>query len=247
MSKLKNGVFLHASKKDISCENSIKTCDKKTEMSTVIPDETADTSKIFFTDKEFLLQYHLTVGNVLDYFARSDFYDLTSINELLKMQNRPMDQLDKTDGISFRLNTVQQRGGITLYGESILDPKEAALILNPGFVVIDKVLRENGEDSLLAKYYIIDGCIFQAPDLYSILSVRMRAAMFHLQEALHEVKCVFDWKPESGFRKKIAADEEETLYTFHSKELVEMRNDLIDENKLQKSILDSLLSEMGIS
>lgn len=216
-------------------------------MSSIIPDEGADTSKIFFTDKEFLQQYFLTIGNVLDYFARSDFYDVTSINEVLKMQNRTIDELDKTDGISFRLSMVQQRNGPTLYGESILDPLQKNLVIHPGFVVIDKILREDGHDSLLAKYYILDGCIFQAPDLYSILSVRMRAAMFHLQEAVHEVKEAFDWKPETGFRKKIAADEEETLYTFHSRELNEMRKDLNDEYNIQKNILDNLLSEMGIS
>lgn len=74
----------------------------------------------------------------------------------------------------------------------------------------------------------------------------MRAAMFHLQEAVHEVKETFDWKPETGFRKKIAADEEETLYTFHSRELNEMRKDLNDEYNIQKNILDNLLSEIGV-
>ncbi|KAH0791724.1 MED6-domain-containing protein [Histomonas meleagridis] len=158
-----------------------------------------------------------------------------------------MDQLDKTDGISFRLSYVEQPRGLSLQKENLSDPNYSAIIICPGLAIIDKIQREGGEDSLLAKYYIVDGSIYQAPDIYTILSVRIRSAMFHLQEAVHEVREMFKWNPETGFRKKLAADETEILYTFHTSELDELKQELPDDFKLQNSLLDSLLAEIGIS
>lgn len=202
----------------------------------------------FFRDENFIKQFRLSIGNVLIYFAGSDFYENTSVNEILKMKGQSLENLDKIDGVSFRLTLAQQKGGgLNFEGDNLKKPEHAGVIIDPGLAVIDKVSRENGVDTLLAKYYVLDGNIFQAPDLYTLLSVRIRSAMFHMREALREVNNMFEWQMETGFRKKIAQDETETLYEFKASELSSLTTELGDEFKLQNNLLESLLAEIGIT
>ena len=37
---------------------------------------------------------------------------------------------------------------------------------------------------IIASYYVLDGCIYQSPSLYSVLSHRILSSMAHLQSAI---------------------------------------------------------------
>ncbi|KAK8889225.1 Mediator of RNA polymerase II transcription subunit 6 [Tritrichomonas musculus] len=205
------------------------------------------TNSFFFRDEKFIKQYRLTIRNIMPYFRLSGFYDKTSVNELLIMQNRPLDQLDKRNGISFYPSFASLRNGRTFDKEELEKPENQVVIIEQGLVIIDKVERLGNEKSTLAKYYILDGSIYQAPDLYSIMSCRIRSAMFHVRESIREVKNMFEWNLQTGYRKKIAADETETPYTFNQSEIKNINVELGDEFKLQTKLLDELLSQIGIT
>ncbi|OHT09406.1 hypothetical protein TRFO_21621 [Tritrichomonas foetus] len=204
-------------------------------------------TSLFFRDENFIKQYRLTIGNVLKYFQLCPFYDPSSVNAKLEMQQRSIDQLEKIDGISFRLTFAEQRNGLSLEGDDLKKPENQVIVIDTGLAIIDKVYREKEDEKTLAKYYVIDGSIYQAPDIYSVFNSRIRSAMFHVRESIREVKNMFEWNLQSGFRKKIAADETETPYTFSSSQLKDLNAEIGDEFKLQTSLLDSLLSEIGIN
>ena len=201
-----------------------------------------------FRDENFLEKFGLCIGNVLDYFSCSNFYDTTSLNELAKQRHETdlENLIAHQDGISFRIALAQPAGATTYEGDDLKKEELMTVSVIPGLVVIDKQLKDGVDRSVIAKYYILDGSIYQAPDVYSLLSAKIRGAMFHIRESLHEVKNMFDWNLETGFRKKVAADETETLYVFESSELEELKEELGDEFKLQNDLLNSLLSEIGI-
>ena len=204
-----------------------------------------------YRNEAFFNKWVLCIGNVLDYFSLSVgvFYDSSSLNELARQrQERDVDSfITNQDGISFRLVLAQPAGETAYEGDDLKKEEVKQKCIRPGLAVIDKVNREGLQQTVLAKYYVLDGAIYQAPDVYALLSARIRSAMFHMRESLREVKNMFDWNLETGFRKKVAADETETLYVFKSNELEELKEELGDEFKLQNDLLNSLLSDIGIT
>ena len=54
-----------------------------------------------FKDELFVQHFGLNEQNVLDYFARSDFYDKSCNNEQLKMQNQSIDSLRSMVGLEY--------------------------------------------------------------------------------------------------------------------------------------------------
>jgi hypothetical protein len=202
-----------------------------------------------FRDEPFLTSYHLAIGNALEYFECSNFYDRLSLNEQAK-QNRQTsfeDLIQSVPGVSFRVVLAHARGLPPITGDDLKKQTNQTIDVNPGLIVIDKVNREGTVDTVLKKYYILDGTIYEAPDLYSILSVRTRSAMYHIRESLREVRNMFEWTLETGFRKKIAAHQTETRYEFRASELKELAGEIQDEGRLQTALLEALFAELGIS
>jgi hypothetical protein len=202
-----------------------------------------------FRNEQFLNQFHLTVGNLLAYFSTSPFYDEQSINEQARQNSRGdlESMLQTIDGTSFRIIMAQPRNGIVIEGASISNPDAQNVPLDRGMAIIDKVRKTGPDLTLLGRYCVRDGFIYQCPDLLSVISARTRSAMFHVREALREVKNVFNWSLESGFQKKMAAGETETEFVFTESELREGGTDIADEAQLQTVLLDALLSDIGIS
>ena len=213
----------------------------------------SSTPSHIFRDDAFLKMYSLTIGNVLHpYFKNSFFYDNICENEtfLRKKQNSPeltFKYLETLEGITFRLTYAQERGKEPITGDALYLPENQNVDLNNGLAIIEKIERINGEDNLLAKYYVLEATIYQSPDIYSLTSSFMRASLFHIREAVRDVSHMFDWSCESGFVKKAAADETETPYVFQQGEMKTMDQQLTSEFELQNKLLDMLLSELGIS
>lgn len=207
----------------------------------------------FFIDEDFLKTYGLTIGNVLPYFQRSPFYDPTSVNGKIEMKGRGLDALEKIDGDSYRLNFAKIRNGnqYEQYDkEKLKNPECQTILVNPGLVIIDKVQRQTSGDvvteTTLAKYCILNGLIYPAPDIYSILNCSIRSAIFHIRESLRDVRNMFDWDLQHGFRKKVASDETETQYVFKQSAIQNVSKELDKGFELEEELLKYLLTSIGI-
>lgn len=128
-----------------------------------------DLAHVCFRDVAWLQLFPLNKTTVLDYFAMSQFYERTCNNEVLKMQARFTDnealfqQLHKMTGIEYAvLKSV-----------------------SPNLFIIAKRTRVSPtQTKVLACYYVIDGSIYMAPNLYTVACSRLSASMHYLREAI---------------------------------------------------------------
>ncbi|KAJ3345760.1 Mediator of RNA polymerase II transcription subunit 6 [Kappamyces sp. JEL0680] len=121
--------------------------------------EQVDLTTVSFKDTAFLQAFGLHEFNVLDYFAQSQFYDKSCINEQLKMQARfnnllPAElDIKLLKGVEYELWYFTQQ---------------------PSYFVLRKSMRYSPvKAELLTIYYIIEGTIFQAPSLDKIATMRL--------------------------------------------------------------------------
>jgi len=122
----------------------------------------------------------LSAENVMAYFSdrRNPFYDVTCNNEVLKMQNRSLDQLANLQGVEYCLLYVQE----------------------PILYVIRKQNRNSPSHvTPISDYYIVAGTIYQAPDLCSVVNSRLLSAVNHLQAAFDETKGYSRYHPTKGY------------------------------------------------
>jgi mediator of RNA polymerase II transcription subunit 6 len=125
----------------------------------LVPAETGppgtEMTSISFRDQLWLNAYPLDRILVFDYFALSPFYDRSCSNERLRMESiHPFDMahLSKRTGIEYILQEAQE----------------------PHLFVIRKQKREGPEKvTALAAYYVLDGSIYQAPQLYTVIGSRV--------------------------------------------------------------------------
>ncbi|RKP36953.1 mediator complex, subunit Med6, partial [Dimargaris cristalligena] len=129
----------------------------------------------------------LRPDNVLEYFSLSPFWDPTSNNAVLKMQTQFNElqtaQLDlkKMTGIEFAV--VHEKW--------------------PTLFIIRKQRRKSPNEVIpLATYYIINGNIYQSPDLYSLISSRLLISLFHTHSAFEEVTKYAHFHPAEGYSWK---------------------------------------------
>ncbi|GAU42237.1 hypothetical protein TSUD_351470 [Trifolium subterraneum] len=124
-----------------------------------------DMTGICFRDQLWLNTYPLDRNLVFDYFALSPFYDWTSNNEQLRMRSQhPLDlsQLSKMTGIEYVLSEVME----------------------PHLFIMRKQKRD-GPDKITAMlaYYILDGSIYQAPQLSNVFAARIGRALYYIEKA----------------------------------------------------------------
>ena len=109
-----------------------------------------------FRDTVWLTSFPLNAQTVLHYFALSPFYDRTCNNERLKMQRLALDQLKNMRGVEYELmpNVAKQL------------PQQLFLI---------RKQRRSGRTQVkpLAMYYVLDGTIYQAPNIHAMLTSRL--------------------------------------------------------------------------
>lgn len=129
------------------------------------PPPGTDMTGICFRDQLWLDTYPLDRNLVFDYFALSPFYDITCNNESLRSrQIHPLDMshLTKMTGMEYLLSEVME----------------------PHLFVIRKQKRESPEKSSpMLAYYILDGSIYQAPQLCNVFASRISRAMHHISKA----------------------------------------------------------------
>ncbi|KAF8393469.1 hypothetical protein HHK36_021713 [Tetracentron sinense] len=124
-----------------------------------------DMTGICFRDQLWLNSYPLDRNLVFDYFALSPFYDWTCNNEQLRMRStHPLDisHLSKMTGTEYMLNEVME----------------------PHLFVFRKQKRDGPEKvTPMLTYYILDGSIYQAPQLCNVFAARIGRALYHISKA----------------------------------------------------------------
>ena len=206
-------------------------------------------TNIVFCDDQYLKMYGLHIGDLIDgYFKNSSFYDNTCINNQLIMKNQDKSLLTQLDGISYRLSLVQLQDGQTLIGDDLTKPENQAIDILQALAVIDKVYHESGadtEDTLQAKYYVVNACIYQAPDIYSLITSKIRNSIFYLRESIREFNKLFKWDIEAGFYPTYITENDENAVLTHEEYNSILRR--IDEVfKMQNQMLTSLFREMEL-
>ncbi|KAJ3695856.1 hypothetical protein LUZ60_001233 [Juncus effusus] len=129
------------------------------------PPPGTDMTGICFRDQLWLNTYPLDRNFVFDYFALSPFYDWTCNNEQLRSRAiHPLDlsNLSKMTGVEFMLSEVME----------------------PHLFVIRKQKRDGPEKVIpMLAYYILDGSIYQAPQLGNVFAARIGRSLYHISKA----------------------------------------------------------------
>ncbi|KDP40823.1 hypothetical protein JCGZ_24822 [Jatropha curcas] len=124
-----------------------------------------DMTGICFRDQLWLNTYPLDRNLIFDYFALSPFYDWTCNNEQLRLQSiHPLDlsHLSKMTGMEYMLSEVME----------------------PNLFVIRKQKRDSPEKvTPMLTYYILDGSIYQAPQLCNVFAARIGRALYYISKA----------------------------------------------------------------
>ncbi|KAG9456535.1 hypothetical protein H6P81_001043 [Aristolochia fimbriata] len=129
------------------------------------PSPVTDMTGICFRDQLWLNSYPLDRNFIFDYFALSPFYDWNCNNEQLRQRSvHPLDlsHLSKMTGHEYNLNEVME----------------------PHLFVIRKQKRDGPEKvTPLLTYYVLDGSIYQAPQLSNVFASRIARALYHISKA----------------------------------------------------------------
>ncbi|KAL7100027.1 hypothetical protein ACP275_09G123000 [Erythranthe tilingii] len=131
------------------------------------PPPGTDMTGICFRDQLWLNTYPLDRNLVFDYFALSPFYDYSCNNEQLRLRaTHPLDlsHLSKMTGIEYSLSEV----------------------LEPHLFVFRKQKRDGPEKvTPMLTYYVLDGSIYQAPQLCNVFASRVGRALYHISKAFN--------------------------------------------------------------
>ncbi|KAM7480511.1 hypothetical protein LguiA_028724 [Lonicera macranthoides] len=131
------------------------------------PPPGTDMTGICFRDQLWLNTYPLDRNLVFDYFALSPFYDWTCNNEQIRMRSiHPLDisHLSKMTGTEYTLSEVME----------------------PHLFVIRKQKRDGPEKvTPMLTYYVLDGSIYQAPQLCNVFAARVGRALYHISKAFN--------------------------------------------------------------
>ena len=131
---------------------------------------------VSFRDVSWLQAFTLTEESVFTYLALSQFYDRTCNNEVVSMQTRYTNQTN-TGPLSHAAIKEKLQSMIGI--EYML--KEAK---PPNYFLIQKVYRSSPSNiSLLSEVFLMNGTIYQAPSLESILHFRLSNILDNLGEA----------------------------------------------------------------
>lgn len=132
--------------------------------------------EIQWKNPEWIQQFGLFTGNVLDYFSESPFYDRTSNNQVLRMQFQFQQIPPNTNPQKYLQLKLVEMTGI----EFII-----ATSREPDFWIIRKQRRLSPTQvSIEQDYYIIGANIYQAPKVYDILSSRLLSSVLSIKGSM---------------------------------------------------------------
>ena len=128
----------------------------------------ADTQSAWRYD-EWLAAYALDERSVLDYFAHSPYYDLDCLNEQAKAHGLTPDEVRQLTGTEFGVAAAA-----------------------PDLFVIERRLRRGPDDvGIVAVFYVLQGTLYVAPDLHTLLSSRVERAAWRLEQAVLAARTLY--------------------------------------------------------
>lgn len=132
--------------------------------------------EIQWKSPEWIQQFGLHTGNVLDYFAESPFYDRTSNNQVLRMQFQFQQIPPNVHPQRYLQSKLTEMVGV----EFVI-----AYVREPDFWIVRKQRRINSTDTVTEQdYYIIGANVYQAPRVYDILASRMLLTTLSMKRAI---------------------------------------------------------------
>lgn len=132
--------------------------------------------EIQWKSPEWIQQFGLHTGNVLDYFAESPFYDRTSNNQVLRMQFQ-FQQMPP--------NIHPQKYLQTRLAEMVGTEFVVAFVREPDFWVIRKQRRLDPQNTLTEHdYYIIGANVYQSPMVRDVLASRVLATVLSVKKSV---------------------------------------------------------------
>lgn len=136
----------------------------------------APLDEIQWKNPEWIQQFGLHTGNVLDYFSESPFYDRTSNNQVLRMQFQFQQIPPNINPQKYLQLKLVEMTGI----EFII-----AFSREPDFWVVRKQRRLNAKQvNIEQDYYIIGANIYQSPKVYDILSSRLLSSVLSIKSSM---------------------------------------------------------------
>uniref|UniRef100_A0AAV1TUZ7 Mediator of RNA polymerase II transcription subunit 6 n=1 Tax=Peronospora matthiolae TaxID=2874970 RepID=A0AAV1TUZ7_9STRA len=142
----------------------------------------ADDYNASFRDTVWLQSFPLTPQTVLHYFALSPFYDRSCNNERLKMQRLGLDQLQNLRGIEYELL-----------------PNAAKQLPQQLYVVRKQRRSSRTQVEPLAVYYVLDGTVYQAPNIHAMLTSRLKKCSYRINKAFHGLAAGVRFSPTEGY------------------------------------------------
>lgn len=129
--------------------------------------------EIQWKSPEWIQQFGLHTGNVLDYFSESPFYDRTSNNQVLRMQFQFQAPPANIHPQRYIQDKLTEMTGI----EFVI-----AYMREPDFWVIRKQNRTGPESTITEQdFYIIGANVYQAPKVYDLLSSRLLSSVLSIK------------------------------------------------------------------
>lgn len=117
-------------------------------------------SNICFRDQNYLNVNPLTKATVMNYFMLSSFFDQKSINKYCIDHSLDfIKQRDHLSGIEYNLISANKENDLFIIG---------------------KLYRKQKQTMHLGYFYIFKGTIYQAPDLYSVISSNIQSVSNNL-------------------------------------------------------------------
>lgn len=146
--------------------------------------------EIQWKNPEWINQFGLFTGNVLDYFSESPFYDRTSNNQVIKMQFQfqppPPNITTPLEFTKYFENKLMDMVGI----EFVL-----AYIREPDFWIIRKQNRLSKDHvNILQDYYIIGANIYQSPKIYHLISSRLLNSTYLIKNSINLLNSLNEFK-----------------------------------------------------
>ena len=141
-----------------------------------------------YIDIFWLKTFGVFRGNVLEYFYESPFFDPSSNNQLIRTQGVAPEHMVSMTGMEYVLDELN--------------------MCEPHLYVIKKQRRESPRKAeLLEVYYVIDGIIYQSPDLLQLCRSRISKAAFYLGSSFSELQGTTSYTSKQG-RKCWSKDEQ---------------------------------------
>lgn len=157
--------------------------------------------EIQWKSPEWIQQFGLHTGNVLDYFTESPFFDRTSNNQVLRMQFQFQVIPPNVNPVKHFQNKLTEMVGI----EFVI-----AFVREPDFWIIRKQRRLSPQQTVPQQdYYIIGANVYQAPKTYDILSLRLLASVLSIKKSVDLLNKMSVYSISGGHQYPTAKDNED--------------------------------------